>query len=218
MNGVMKMTKLDFITMKSQFWAYLSLVAIIILFWTMGSSVVLLCTSGAWFTALMAINIFAIQEKNGLDRLYGSVSVKLKEIVLGRYVFMFLNYLMAFFATIILYFGVGLFLNEILHITDVITGFSISFLMFSAIIGVQMPMFFKMGYTKAKVWGLVPFIAVLALSIAIQSFANTPLSGVVAFMQSHKDILIIGGILASCIIQFLSYQIAVVAYRKKKRG
>jgi len=216
MNGFIKMAKLDFATMKSQFWAYLSLVAIIVLFWTMGSSVVLLCTSGAWFTALMAINIFAIQEKNGLDRLYGSVSVKLKEIVLGRYVFMFLNYLMAFFATIILYFGVGLFLNEILYITDVITGFSISFLMFSAITGVQMPMFFKMGYTKAKVWGLVPFIAVLALSIAIQSFANTPLSGVVAFMQSHKDILIIGGILASCIIQFLSYRIAVVAYRKRR--
>jgi len=75
-----------------------------------------------------------------------------------------------------------------------------------------------MGYTKAKVWGLVPFIAVLALSIAIQSFANTPLSGVVAFMQSHKDILIIGGILASCIIQFLSYRVSVVFYRKKKRG
>jgi len=84
MNGFIKMAKLDFATMKSQFWAYLSLVAIIVLFWTMGSSVVLLCTSGAWFTALMAINIFAIQEKNGLDRLYGSVSVKLKEIVLGH--------------------------------------------------------------------------------------------------------------------------------------
>jgi hypothetical protein len=218
MSGFMKITKLDFITMKSQFWAYLSLLAIIILFWTMNSDVVVLCISGAWFAALMAINIFSIQEKNGLDRLYGSISVTLEDIVLGRYIFMFLNYLASFFFIIILYIGVGIFLKDIIDISKVITGFSISLVVFSAIIGVQMPMFFKLGYTKARIWSMIPFIVVLAMTVIIQSLAFTQFSAVIAFVQSHESVLIIGCILSGVIIQFLSYRIAVVAYRKRKRG
>ena len=77
-----------------------------------------------------------------------------------------------------------------------------------------MPLFFKMGYTKAKVWSLVPFIAVMAV-VVIPSLVSA-LSGVIEFMQANQSILIVCGILASCVIQFLSYQIAVVAYRKRR--
>ena len=73
MTGVARITKLDFFIMKSQGISYLSLVAVILLFGLMGSSITVLCITGAWFIALMATNIFAIQEKNHLDRLYGSV-------------------------------------------------------------------------------------------------------------------------------------------------
>lgn len=87
MTGVARITKLDFFIMKSQGISYLSLVAVILLFGLMGSSITVLCITGAWFIALMATNIFAIQEKNHLDRLYGSVCVSLNEVVLGRYTF-----------------------------------------------------------------------------------------------------------------------------------
>lgn len=79
MTGVARITKLDFFIMKSQGISYLSLVAVILLFGLMGSSITVLCITGAWFIALMATNIFAIQEKNHLDRLYGSVCVSLNE-------------------------------------------------------------------------------------------------------------------------------------------
>lgn len=92
MTGVARITKLDSFIMKSQGISYLSLVAVILLFGLMGSSITVLCITGAWFIALMATNIFAIQEKNHLDRLYGSVCVSLNEVVLGRYTFVFLNY------------------------------------------------------------------------------------------------------------------------------
>ncbi len=39
--------------------------------------------------------------------------------------------------------------------------FSLSFLVFSAITRVQMPLFFKFGYIKAKMWSLIPFITVI---------------------------------------------------------
>ena len=93
MTGVARITKLDFFIMKSQAISYFSLVAVILIFGLIGSPITVLCITGAWFIALMATNIFAIQEKNHLDRLYGSVCVSLNEVVLGRYTFVFLNYL-----------------------------------------------------------------------------------------------------------------------------
>ena len=82
MTGVARITKLDFFIMKSQAISYFSLVAVILIFGLIGSPITVLCITGAWFIALMATNIFAIQEKNHLDRLYGSVCVSLNEVVL----------------------------------------------------------------------------------------------------------------------------------------
>lgn len=63
MSGVFKIAKLDFLTMKSQFVMYAFMALIIAVFSVMGSSVTTLFITGAWFMALMASNIFVIQEK-----------------------------------------------------------------------------------------------------------------------------------------------------------
>ena len=214
MTGFFKITKLDFFTMKSQFAMYLSLMAIVLLFGFMGSSVTVLCITGAWFVALMSSNIFAVQEKNNLDRLYGSVSVGLKDIVLGRYTFIFLNFFTSFLAVIVMYSVFALFQNREVELSDILLGFSLSFLAFSIITGIQMPLFFKMGYTKAKVWSMVPFIAVMA-AVTIPSLVSA-LSGAIEFMLDNQGILIAICLLASCIIQFLSYKTTVAAYRKRR--
>ncbi|MCL1913384.1 MAG: ABC-2 transporter permease [Eubacteriaceae bacterium] len=214
MKGFLKITKLDFFTMKSQAAVYLSFVLIVLMFGFMGSSIIVLGITGAWFMALMSSNIFAIQEKNNLERLYGSVSVGLKDIVLGRYTFVILNYLASFLAIIVMCSGFALFQHKTLEVADILLGFSLSLLAFSVITGIQMPLFFKMGYTKAKVWSMVPFVAVMAL-VVIPSFVSA-LSGVIEFMLTNKGILIACSILASCVVQFFSYQIAVVVYRKRR--
>lgn len=150
MTGFTSMIKLDLFTMKSQSVSYLSLLAIVLLFAFMGSSVITLCITGAWFIALMSVNIFAIQEKNNLDRLYGSVSVSLHDIVLGRYMFLLLNYLLSILAVIVLHLAISLYHNTEITTSNIFLGVSLSFLVFSAITGIQIPLFFKMGYTKAK--------------------------------------------------------------------
>ena len=214
MRASMKVAKLDFFTMKSQLFSYLSLAAAVLMFGFMGSSVTVLCITGAWFVALQASSIFAIQEKNNLDHLYGSVSVGLNDIVLGRYIFMYVNYLITFLAVIALYFGFAFYRNAAISIQDIMFGFSLSFLVFSAITGIQMPLYFKMGYTKAKMWSLIPFVAVMAF-VLIPSFVSA-LSGIVKSLLSHTIVLTLGGIAAGSMIQFISYRIAVVLYLKRK--
>ena len=83
MNGAFRIAKLDFFTMKSQAVLYVIMVLIVSMFSIMDSSIIVSFITGAWFTALMASNIFVIQEKNNLNRLYGFVSVELKDIVFG---------------------------------------------------------------------------------------------------------------------------------------
>lgn len=212
MTGSLRMTKLDFYTMKSQFAMYLVLAMIVLLFTFMGSSAIVLSITCSWYAALMSSNIFAIQEKDNLNYLYGSLSVNLKDIVLGRYIFIFLNYIISFFIIIVLYFGFTLFHNIAINLQEVLLGFSLSFLIFSAIVGTQIPIFFKMGYTKAKIWTLVPFLAVMVL-VMIPTLVEG-LSGVIEFMMSNKNLLIISCILVSCIIQLVSYNISVLAYSR----
>ena len=170
--------------------------------------------TGAWFIALMATNIFAIQEKNHLDRLYGSVCVSLNEVVLGRYTFVFLNYFTSMVVIIILYLGFVLCRKATFDVPDIILGLGLSFLVFSTITGIQMPLFFKMGYTKAKLWSVIPF-AVVMLLVVLPSFVSA-LSGILDFAQSHKELFAFACILTSCIIQFVSYHIAVIFYRKQR--
>lgn len=214
MRAFLKMAKLDFLTMKTQFFSYLSLVVIVLMFGFMKSSVIVLCITSAWFIALQASNIFAIQEKNNLERLYGSVSVELNDIVLGRYAFMFLNYFISFLAVIVLNFGFSLYQGITVNVLDIMLGFSLSFLIFSIITGIQMPLFFKMGYTKAKVWALLPFLIVMAV-VVIPSFI-TALSDLIQSIMVNQCAVIIISIMAGGVIEFMSYKIAVIAYRKRK--
>ena len=66
MRASMKVAKLDFFTMKSQLFSYLSLAAIVLMFGFMGSSVTVLCITGAWFVALQASSILPYRKKTTL--------------------------------------------------------------------------------------------------------------------------------------------------------
>lgn len=213
MTSSLKMAKLDFFTVKPQFKVYLILVGIVVYFAAMGSSIITLCITCSWFMALIASNIFAIQEKNNLNRLYGSLSIRSNEIVLGRYIFVSLSHILSVAILIIVYFIVALFQGTPIELQNVLLGFSLSFLAFSTIAGAQMPLFFKMSYTKARIWSLVPFIAVMGLFI-LPSFEDA-LTGIMELLMSNENVLIICCILISCIIQFLSYNISVAVYRKR---
>lgn len=128
--------------------------------------------------------------------------------------FVFLNYFTSMVVIIILYLGFVLCRKATFDVPDIMLGLGLSFLVFSTITGIQMPLFFKMGYTKAKLWSVIPF-AVVMLLVVLPSFVSA-LSGILDFAQSHKELFAFACILTSCIIQFVSYHIAVIFYRKQR--
>ena len=213
MTNSLKMVKLDFFMMKSQLASYAVIILFVLLFSFMGSSITLICNYCAWFVALMSTTIFATQEKNNLNRLYGSLSLKPKDIVLGRYIFTVMSFVLSFIVAIVIFFGLTLFQGNSFTLYDVFLSFGVSLLIFSAIVGMQMPIFFKMGYNKARVRSFIPFAGVIVLVDLF--WVVKGLSGIIAFMRSNDTFLMICCLLASFIIQYLSYRVSIIAYRKR---
>lgn len=214
MTDSIKFTKLDIFTMKSYFNMNLVLLAVIMLFSYMGSSTLTLYITCSWFVALMISNIFAIEEKNNLSRLYGTLSIKLKDIVLGRYIFILLNFVSTVFLITILSIIVLFFKSKSIDIQEIILGISTSFLVFSAIVGVQIPIFFKMGYLKARFWSLIPYIIVLTL--VLMTSLIDKISFIIYFIIHNQGIFSILGLVSSFIILVVSYKISFLLYKSKR--
>lgn len=214
MTDSIKFTKLDIFTMKSYFNMNLVLLPVIMLFSYMGSSTLTLYITCSWFVALMISNVFAIEEKNNLSRLYGTLSIKLRDIVLGRYIFILLNFVLTVFIITILSIVVLFFKSKSIDIQEIILGISTSFLVFSAIVGVQIPIFFKMGYLKARFWSLIPYIIVLTL--VLMTSLIDKISFVIDFIIYNQGIFSILGLIASFIILVVSYKISFLLYESRR--
>jgi len=214
MTGTLRMTKLDTFTMRPYFYTYLALMPIMLLFAYMKSSDTLLYFTCSWFVALTATNIFAIEEKNNLGRLYGTLSIRLTDIVRGRYLFVLLSYAVAALLVLLFSTGIALYHGSAVAWDNTLLGIGVSFLVFSLIVGFQIPLFFRLGYVKAKFWSLVPFLLMMLLVI-IPSLTDV-MSGTVTFAQSHPVSLGLGTLLAGVLFLSASCRVAVVFYRKRR--
>jgi hypothetical protein len=220
MSDSLKMARLDFASLKSQY-LYVAGVVSMAFFSIMGGTFAMpMFITAAWYSALVVSVLFSLQEKNGLHRLYGSLSISQKDIVLGRYVFM------------LSFFGLSLLIGLVCHaclmavqgkpldVIDLMSGLGLSLLIFSLTVGIQTPLFFKWGYLRARLWSLVIFFGVI-FGVAF----IPPLIGVVSDMagflpfatelwQKQQILLGLGGMVAGCAILLISHRIALAAYRK----
>lgn len=214
MSNSLKMARLDYFTFKSQIVAYAALVLMTLLFSVMGSSFVTLNITISWFSALLSTNVFAIQEKNELERLYASLSFNLKNIISGRYIFTFVNYTLAMILSICIGVVTSILQNRNIDYADIILGICISLFTFTTITGIQIPIYFKLGYTKARVWCMIPFVLVMAICI-LPSFIDV-FSSIMAGLIKHQMILEIICLMISLVILPVSYHLSVMCYQKRR--
>jgi len=216
MKNSLKMTRLDYFTMKHQMILHAATLIGMILIYTfmLKSSIVLLGTTCSWITALFSSTIFVTQEKNQLNCLYATVSIRPAEIVRGRYQYLYLNYLAALLVCI-LFSAANSLLNGIpVSLTDILTTISLSFFIYSCIMGMQIPIYYKMGYARAKYWSMIPYLFVLSL-VYTPAIVKS-LSYILVFLQLHLYLFMIIGVIAGVAISFLSCRISVCIYKKNR--
>lgn len=217
MTGSMKMARLDYATMKSYAKTCLVLALITIYFAAITASITVLCFTCAWFVALMISNIFVIQEKNNLYSLYGSLSLCYKDIVCGRYIFMIISHLLSVAMAVVVYYGFTLFSASVFDLQECIVGVCLSILAYSVIIGVQTPIYFKMGYAKAKLLARLPFFVIVSLPLLPPV---VPVIREAAEMLSSvkNSTIAVSSILVSGVVLFVSYLASLRAYKKHGKG
>jgi len=215
---------LDYVTVKPYFTVKnLLIFSVVALFLTtMSDNISSGIGVGLMIATLFVSYPFVLCEKSNLDALYTTLSVKRKTVVQGRYVFTLLLNICAVLFSFILA-TAGLLIAKAAGFSTGIggEGYLESTLLLSAIFiliqCIQLPIFFKLGYTKAKVFSILPFAVMMAGYMAFMTLKNIS-TGLASFLDKLAGSGLIVPLLIALIvvIVFISYGLSVVFYRKRE--
>lgn len=103
---------------------------------------------------------FAVGEKNGIDSLYIILGIKRNTVILGRYLYaLVIDFAFCIFGFLVTYL-VSTIMSYSFNIIESLTvlAFLLLFITFSQFI--QLPIYFKNGYSKARLSAYVPFLII----------------------------------------------------------
>lgn len=214
MSNTFNMARLDFYTLKSQMTTYMVIPTVALFFSLTGSSLSALGFTAVWLVLIVNTNLFAIQEKYGLERLYSSLALNKKSVVLGRYISATLNYLFGYFVVIIVGVIISFIQGHANFYNGIIEGFCISLLTFTLVSAIQLPIYFVVGYTKGRIISMIPFLIIAGLVIlqALNERLERVIRSVLAYGNSIYAICLI----SSIVIMVVSYYISVSCYKKRQ--
>jgi len=222
MNKALSFVHLDFITIKS----YLTLKNLIIFAAVASIISISLGTSGSAIGILMVYAAFyvgypfAVGEKNGIDALYTTLSIKRSTVVLGRYLFaLFVDLCSGLFAFTFTFATLTIMQRDFNALESLMV-LLIMFLIYSILQAIQLPIFFKLGYTKAKFLAYLPFIGLPLITLAFSNFLKNLISlkQIDDFFQwfaANPLIAVLIGIILWFGIMIISYKISLFYYNKR---
>lgn len=115
---------------------------------------------------------FSIGEKNGLDTLYATLSINRKTVVKGRYLFAIAAEVACIALSILFSWVMTLFIEIKFDIAGTLFSLSLLSSVFSLLVAIQFPVYFKYGYSKAKILALIPLFIVFIGIIQLPLLTN----------------------------------------------
>jgi hypothetical protein len=227
MNKLRAFIYLDFETVKPYFTIRTLLIfgAVALFLSAVNGSVAMSLGIGLMLGTLFTAYPFAICEQCNLDALYITLAVNRRTVVAGRYLFVLLmNAACIVFSFVFATIGVfgarafGIFQNGGLG-----SIWSIVFLTGALILVqmIQLPIFFKLGYTRAKFLSILPFMLIMAAFAAFASLARDT-SIIADFSDTLGKLFgsesLTAAILAAFLILiiFCSYRASMSVYSKRE--
>lgn len=222
MESIKKMVVLDYETIKP----YLTpknLIIFIVLggFMSYTSNSPVLFSSMAMFVGVLYTSyLFAVGEQNGIDVFYATLPVKRKDVVAGRYAFIFLFSVFLFICATGLAVIMQLLLEQKVDISGAIISTFVVIMVYLLMESFQLPIFFKYGYIKGKNYTYIPLFAFFALiSVGSTRILKHPRAqAVVENLLKKENLLIVIAalILTTTFCYILSYYIAKKNYIKRE--
>lgn len=174
MNRTLSFAKLDYITIKP----YLTLKNMFIflfLFAFIGYGTgepTLMISMLMMYSTIYASYPFAVGDKNGIDTLYATLPIAKRNIVMGRYIFSLCLNIIVGVVTLVISAILMTALRKGFDWEETFITILICFALFSILEAVQLPIYFKLGYAKAKFLAYLPLAAFPAAVMALSAFVG----------------------------------------------
>ncbi len=224
MNDTLALARLDLATIRSYLTlkaAAIMLAMVLILSFTTDTAGTMPMAMMMALTAVFASYPFVVGEKSNMDVLYATLRLKRRSIVAGRYLFVLAFDLMAWAVALL----ISLLVNVVAHratfdpMTSLATGL-VLLIIFSLIQAIQLPLFFKLGYTKAKLLAYAPLFAIPVIvfgGMALTRVLLTPeqATALVAWPMAHLPVVIPVALVTWAGLIVLSYRLSTAFYARR---
>ena len=221
MSKTLQFVRLDFLTIKPYFTMknilIFALTPLILMYYIGGASV----ANGIFMTyALTYVSYpFVLGEQCNIDALYAALSIPRRTVVLGRYLFALIFDVCAGFVSCIYSFVTAKLLGKGFSASESIIVVIALLLTFSFFQIIQIPIYFKLGYAKAKMLANMPFLVLAALLVISSSVfgsgAYRYVLSAIYWMERHQALTALVGVSLWFGLLYLSYRLSVVYYSKR---
>lgn len=162
---------------------------------------------------------FAVGEQNGIDPLYRILGLTRKEVVLGRYLWAFSMNLIGILFGVLLSLLLSMVLSLPFDLREAAFTMLLLFFIFSLMQAFQFPLFFKLGYMKAKTVSYLPFMLLGGVFVVLSGFLDKiPLSFLMnaeTFFRESFGLVLLLAFLVWGVFQSLSVLFSLQGYEKR---
>lgn len=214
MKRLLAFARLDFLTIKPYFTVMTVLIYVVVALFltTFSGNISTAMGVGMMLGTLFLGYPFALGEKSSMDVLYATLALKRGTVVSGRYLFALLLNACAVLFSVALG-AVGLFAARELGVAVEADGAIETVIALSALFifvqAIQLPLYFKLGYSKAKFLSLLPFVVIMVgffLLLILQNSGSIPAGFMVSALSGEAValFLLVAVVLVVCASYFLS--------------
>ena len=223
MSKVLSFVKLDFITVKPYFTVknlFILLIVITALSINNTAGGVLIGIVMA-FALMYSSYPFAVGEKNSIDHLYATLPMSKRSVVLGRYGFVIALDVISGVVACLLLFVLQTILQRPFSLQETLLTALVLFVIYTFFQAIQLPIYFKLGYAKAKFLAYMPIAIFPLVAVAVGSrFSEVDwvklMGNALVWISDNQFFTVAVSVIIWIAIMFISYSISLSFYKKRE--
>jgi hypothetical protein len=221
MSKTISFVRLDLLTLKPYYRSAWALLAVGVILGVVQRDVYTMAIICMIYVILLISYPFTIGDKNGLDTLYATLAMRRAHVVLGRYALSAMLFAAVALFSVVLAFGMARVMTLPFSWSLMMVVVAGAFAFFSLAAGIQLPLFFKLGYARARFFVYLPLVLVPAVIYLISLFATS--SGwsvgaeqVLLWAEAHSALACAGLLVAGLVVLGLSSAVARRFYLRRE--
>ena len=217
MKNLLSFVKLDFMTIKAYMTIKNLIIIILISMWLSytNTSIMTVIVVMMMFAFTYSTYPFMVGEKNGIDALYSTLPITRKNVVVGRYIFILSIDISALLISCSLSCLIQTVLRRELDIKEHIMSALLILAAYILCQLIQAPIYFKVGYSKAKFIGLLPIIGFYAIVLSFNFLFKNQVTSLMEIITANQGLMTVLLVVLIAVLMCLSYKLSMRFYKKR---